>query len=163
MPSSGTYAFSPSNASITVQAFSRIGVRRPALLQEHFADAYNEFNLMQVMFANLQVNLFSVELVTLPLVQGQATYAVDPSTIMVLDAYLSYGAPATDRLIFPISRTDYASYANKASQGVPSIFWFDRLASPTLTFWLVPDATSTYTVKYYRARQLQDANLPNGE
>lgn len=163
MTSSGTTSFNLSNASITVAAYARIQVRRPELLAEHMVDAYNEFNLMLSGLSNLQVNLWTVDLVSLPLVAGTTTYAVDASTIMVLDAFLSYGSPQTDRLIFPISRTEYASYPNKASQGVPSVFWFDRLISPTLTFWLVPDATGIYTVNYYRCRQVQDANLQNGE
>lgn len=163
MTSSGTYSFSLNNASITVAAYSRIGVRRTALLAEHMQDAYQEFNLLLSSLSNQQVNLWTVDLVSVPLVAGTATYAVDASTIMVLDAYLTYGSTPTSRLIFPISRTEYASYPNKTDQGVPSVFWFDRLVSPTLTLWLVPDATSTYTLNYYRCRQIQDANLPNGE
>lgn len=163
MTSSGNYSFSLSNASIAVAAYARIQVRRTEFLAQHMQDAYQEFNLLLSSLSNQQVNLWSVDLVSLPLVAGTATYPVDASTVMVLDAYLSYGSPTTDRLIFPISRTEYASYPNKTDQGVPSVFWFDRLISPTLTFWLVPDANSTYTVNYYRCRQIQDANLPNGE
>lgn len=165
MTSSGTTDFSLSNASIAVAAYSRIGIRRTALLAEHMQDAYNEFNLMQSKFSNLQVNLWTVDLVEVPLIQGTATYPVDADTIQILDAYISQsvGGSPNDRLIFPISRTEYASYPNKTAQGFSSVFWFDRLISPTVTLWLVPDATSTYTLKYYRCVQLQDANLPNGE
>ncbi len=100
----------------------------------------------------------------MPLIQGQATYDVDPSTIQILDAYVSFnGNAGTDRLIFPISRTDYASYPNKTTPGVPSVFWYDKLINPTITLWLVPDASSTYTLNYYRCVQIQDANLPSGE
>jgi hypothetical protein len=163
--SSGTTTFALSNASIALAAYSRIQIRRTAMLAEHMADAYNEFNLMQVKFNNLAPpNLWKVDLVTLPLIAGQTTYAVDASTIQILDAYLTYdSSPQSDRLIFPISRTEYASYPNKTSQGVPSVFWFDRLISPTITLWLVPDATATYTLKYYRCSQIQDANFPSGE
>lgn len=163
MTSSGSYSFNLANASIAVAAFARIQVRRTEILAEHMADAYNEFNLMLSSFSNLQPNLWSVDLVSLPLVVGTSTYAVDPKTVMILDAYLSYGSPNIDRLIFPISRTEWASYANKTSQGVPSVFWFDRLISPTLTLWLVPDANTTYTLNYYRCTQIQDANFPGGE
>lgn len=127
-------------------------------------DAYTEFNLMLSKFSNLQVNLWTVDLVSVPLVQGTATYAVDSSTIQILDAYISQGGSLTnDRLIFPVSRTEYASYPNKTAQGAPSVFWYDRLISPTITLWYVPDASSTYTLNYYRCVQVQDANLPGGE
>lgn len=127
------------------------------------ADAYTEFNLMLSSISNLQPNLWKVDLVSVPLIAGQATYSVPASTVMILDAYISYGTPNTDRLIFPVSRTEYASYPNKTSQGVPSVFWFDRLTSPTVTLWFVPDSTATYTLNYYRCSQVQDANLPSGE
>ena len=164
MTSSGTTSFSLSNASIAVSAFSRIQIRRTALLAEHLSDAYVEMNLMQVQFNNLQPNLWKVDLISVPLVGGTATYSVDPNTIQILDAYISLnGSPQNDRLIFPISRTEYASYPNKTSQGVPSVFWFDRLSSPAITLWLVPDASSTYTLNYYRCSQIQDSNLQSGQ
>jgi hypothetical protein len=153
-----------SNASISVAAYSRIGIRRSSLLAEHMADAYTESNLMLSKFANLPVNLWTVELVSVPLIAGTATYNVDPSTLNILDAYISFnGAPLSNRLIFPISRTEFASYSNPTAQGTPSVFWYDKLINPTITLWLVPDATSTYTLNYYRTRQIQDSNLTGGQ
>ena len=161
---SGTYSFFLSNASIVQQAFARIQVRRSSLLAEHMQDALNEYNLMLSSLSNLQPNLWSVELVGVPLIQGQGVYTVDPSVVMILDAYISYNDSTTsDRLIFPISRTEFASYSNKTSQGAPTVFWFDRLINPTVTLWEVPDQTSTYTLNYYAVQQIQDANLTNGE
>lgn len=165
MPSSsGTYSFQLSNASIAQQAFSRLQIRRPQMLAEHMADAMAETNLMLSSLSNLAPNLWTVELVSVPLIQGQAVYSVDPSIIMILDAYISFNNSTTsDRLIFPISRTEYASYPNKQAQGVTSVFWLDRLINPSITLWEVPDQTSTYTLNYYACQQIQDANLPNGE
>ena len=96
----------------------------------------------------------------MPLVQGQATYPVDANTIVMLDTYITTvsGGAATDRIILPVSRTEYASYPNKAQQGFPTTFWFDRLLSPTVTLWPVPDGSQTF-LKYYRLIQIQDANL----
>lgn len=161
--SSGTTNFFLSNASIAVSAFARLQIRRAALLAEHMQDAYNEFNLMLSSLSNLQPNLWTVNLVSVPLVAGTATYAAAASTIMVLDAYISYGSPSTDRILGPISRTDYASYPNKQQQGVPTSFWFDRTITPSITLWTVPDAIQTYTLNYYCCSQVQDANLPAGE
>jgi hypothetical protein len=72
--------------------------------------------------------------------------------------YIEYGAPPIDRIILPISRTEYASYPNKTQQGFPTVAWFDRLLSPTITIWPVPDGTQT-SLKYYRLIQIQDANM----
>ncbi|MCA6108099.1 phage adaptor protein [Bradyrhizobium cenepequi] len=164
MPTSGITTFSLSNAGLAVSAYSRIQIRRTALLAEHMEDARVETNLMLSKFSNLQPNLWTVDLVSVPLIQGQVTYDVDPSTIQILDAYISFvGQPEGDRLIFPISRTEYASYPNKMAQAVPTVFWFDRLINPTITLWQAPDASNAYVLNYYRARQIQDANLPGGE
>lgn len=128
--------------------------------------AREEMNLLFVEWSNKQVNLFKVELITVPLVQATATYSVPSRVVMVLDAYVSqnYGtAQQTDRTISPVSRTEYASLANKATPGQPSQFWLDRLISPTITMYPVPDASGPYTLVYYACVQMQDANLPGGE
>ena len=80
----------------------------------------------------------------------------------MLDAYIEYGSPAIDRIILPVSRTEYASYPNKTQQGFPTIFWFDRLLSPTVTVWPVPDGNQT-SLKYYRVIRIQDANMNGTE
>ena len=122
----------------------------------------NASNLIMSEFSNRQPNLWTVGLTTVTLTPGTATYSVNPEIVMILDMYISYGTPSQDRLIFPISRTEYASYPNKTKQGFPSVFWFDRLLSPTFTLWAVPDSTYTYTASYYSCRQTQDMGLTNG-
>ena len=164
MTTSNSFNFSLTNAEIVASAYALLQIRRPSLLAEHMVDARIQLNLLLASWSNLQVNLFNVDLVTVPLVAGTATYAVDPATIMILDAYISFAdSTENDRLIFPVSRTEYASYPNKTAQGTPSVFWFDRLLSPSVTLWYVPDSVSSYTLKYYRCYQNQDANLPSGE
>lgn len=162
---SGTWDFNLSNAEIVSSAYALCGIRRTALLAEHMIDARMQLNLMFSDWANEEPNLWEVDLVSVPLIAGTATYAVDAKTIMILDAYLSFnGAPLSNRLIFPISRTEYASYSNPTAQGTPSVFWFDRSApNQTVTLWFVPDQTSAYTLNYYRVSQIQDANLVGGE
>lgn len=160
MATSNTYTFSPGLGEIVLYAYQNIGVRPTALLQEHMEVARMAANMMLSRFSNQGVNLWCVDLITTPLVQGTATYAVDANTVMILDAYVS--ADGVDRIILPISRTEYASYPNKAQQGFPTTFWFDRLISPTVTLWPVPDGSQT-SLKYYRVRRLQDSNLQNGE
>jgi hypothetical protein len=122
-------------------------------------------NMLLSRWANQGVNLWCVDLVTTPLVKGQKTYAVDANTVVMLDAYIETvngSSQPIDRLILPISRTEYASYPNKDQQGFTTTYWFDRLLSPTVTLWPVPDGTTT-SLKYYRVRQIQDSNLTNGQ
>ena len=166
MTTSGTYSFSPALGEIVLYAYNLIGIRNTALLQEHMQTARMAANMMLARWANQGVNLWKVDLVTTTLVQGTESYAVDASTIMILDAYMATtnaSSVETDRIILPVSRTEYASYPNKAQQGFSTVFWFDRLLSPTITLWPVPDGTSAQYLKYYRVTQMQDANLTNGQ
>jgi hypothetical protein len=101
-----------------------------------------------------------VDLITTALVDGTATYDVDASTIMILDAYIVVNG--VDRVIMPVSRTDYSSYPNKTQQGMPTIFWFNRLIAPTVTLWPVPDGNQT-SLKYYRVRRIQDAAVASNK
>lgn len=163
MATSGTYAFAPSLGEVVLGAFARIGVRRSDILQTHLADARIEANLLLAKISNLQPNLWTVDLQSVLLVQGTAVYTVPPETVMVLDAYIRYGSPSVDRSIYPISRSEYATYPNKTTQGPPSVFWFDRLIAPTITLWATPDGNGPYTLFYYRVRQVQDAEYANGQ
>jgi hypothetical protein len=121
-------------------------------------------NMLLGRWSSMGVNLWTVDLQTVPLVSGQATYSVPSSTIVMLDAYITTtsGATSTNRLIMPISRTEYASYPNLAQEGFPTVFWFDRLLSPTVTLWPVPDGTQT-SLNYYRVRQIQDAEFSSAQ
>jgi len=166
MATSGTYTFNPSLGELTLYAYNLIGVRNTAVLQEHMEAARMASNMMLSRWANQGVNLWTVDLQTVALVQGQTTYNVPSNTVVMLDAYMTIDdgqSDPIDRIILPISRTEYASYPNKEQQGFTTTFWFDRLISPTVTLWPVPDGTSAQFLKYYRVRQIQDSNLQNGE
>jgi len=166
LTTSGTYAFNPSLGELTLYAYNMVGVRNTALLQEHMQAAKMATNMMLASWANQGVNLWAVDLITVALVQGQTTYSVDGDTVMILDAYMQTdngsGQPI-DRIILPVSRTEYASYPNKEQQGFTTTFWFDRLIAPTITLWPVPDGSSAQYLKYYRVRQLQDSNYISGQ
>jgi hypothetical protein len=329
MTTSGTVAFSPSNSDITLTAFRRVGIRASAITNEHMVSARMAVNLVQSTWANMGVNLWRVDLQTIPLVQGVTTYNVPADTVMVLDAYIrlfSMGSPVNqapnfstvintptvtvnlpanglsvsnylnivipvsvgglilygfyqvvsvldsnnftitaasnatstvnnsgavpvfttaansqvvnvhlanhgqlsgqsfvvqvattlggitlfgsytitsivdannftlnaayqassiatlaensgnaqlvgqntsadpvDRVMNPISRTDYSALPDKFQQGFPTIMWFDRLLQPTLTLWQVPDGNGPYALLYYRVSQIQDAAQTMGQ
>jgi hypothetical protein len=166
MTTSGTYTYNPSLGELTLFAYNLAGVRNTALVQEHMEAARMAANLMLANWSNRGVNLWAVDLVTVPLVAGQSTYNVDGDTVVMLDAYMvidNGNSDPIDRIILPISRTEYASYPNKEQQGFTTVFWFDRLIAPTVTLWPVPDGTSAQFLKYYRVRRIQDSNLQGGQ
>lgn len=166
MTTSGTYAFDPSLGEIVLYAYNLIGIRSTSLAQEHMEAARMASNMVLANWSNKGVNLWTVDLQTVPLVAGQATYAVPENTVIMLDAYIRIdngSSPPIDRLILPISRTEYASYPNKEQEGFPTVFWQDRLISGNVTLWPVPDGTSAQYLRYYRARQLQDSEFTGGQ
>lgn len=165
MTSSGTYAYSLSNGEAVLAAYERIQIRAPSIRQEHMLTARRETNLLFSQWSNEGVNLWKVELISVTLVDGTASYDVPARVVMILDAYLrqnSGDSDQTDRYVTPISRTDYASYAAKLTEGIPTVYWFDRLLSPTITTYPVIN-TSGYLFNYYAAVQIQDAALTSGQ
>jgi len=160
---SGTYDFDPAMGEAVLYAFGMCGVRRTAITQQHMEDARMATNMMMGRWSADGVNLWQVDLQTVPLMQGKATYDVPSNTIVMLDMYytISNGQQNIDRIVTPVSRTEYANYPNKQQQGSPTVCWFNRLLSPTLTLWLVPNGQQA-SFSYYRLRQTQDSVLSNG-
>ena len=165
MATSGTFSFAPSLAEIVLVCYARCGKRRPELVQEHFENARMESNLLLAEWANKGINLWEIDQQTINLTQGLATYPIPQETVFVLDGFIrttDSGGNLYDRIIFPISRSDYAALTIKADQAPPTIFWFDRLVSPSVTFWQVPDNGGPYQFVYYRMRQTQDSVVAGG-
>jgi hypothetical protein len=147
-------------------AFGRCQIRPTEITPTHIREAEKGANFILSEFSNLQPMLWAVNLQSIPLLQGSATYSLPAEIVMILDGYistsLSDGSNA-DRILSPISRTEYASIPNKTQEGYPTQFWFDRLISPTIRLWPVPDGNGPYVFRYYSVRQNMDAVAANGK
>jgi hypothetical protein len=67
-------------------------------------------------------------------------------------------ADPLDRVLAPLSRTDYAALPDKGQQGPPTSYYFDRQSTtPTVTLWPVPDGNGPYQFRAYTVQQMQDA------
>lgn len=172
MTTSGIYDFTLSNASITVEAFERCG-RLPATLQRHdWVSARSSLNLVLADWANRGVNLWKVQGPTqVSLVQGQPTYLVDQTSVSILDMYYSQlGAGGNgcniDRIMLPISRTEYAEYPNKLQQGTPTVYWYDKLSPiPQFSLYQCPQFSLSdgYCLYYYWLSRIEDASSTSGQ
>jgi hypothetical protein len=91
----------------------------------------------------------------------------DPSEPIVSNDPQVVITGSQDRWLRPRGRADYARIPNKQMQGLPTLFWLDRLGPPyrtTMTLWPVPFVGyPSAAVTCFALRQAQDANLPNGE
>jgi hypothetical protein len=91
-------------------------------------------------------------------------YSLPANTVDVLDVYYNLAngdGTSTDRYMTPITRQEYAMFPNKSTPGSPSVYWFDRTLTPTMTIWQ-PDASVGNTVTVNFMSRLSDvgAALP---
>ena len=165
MASSGTYSWSPSIADLTLNAFARLQIRRPELTTQHLTDAAMEANLLQVDFSNKQPLLWRSELYTQALTASDGNYALPARMIAIIAAYISTDngdSTTTDRIIGPLSAYEYAAISTKSTEGPPTSFWYNRIITPEINLWPIPDDAETYTLKLRILSQIQDATLPSG-
>ena len=141
--SSGTQNFDLSNAEIIFEAFDRIRVRPPEITRHHLVSARRSLNLELQRWSNLGVNLWEVVNTTLNLVSGQATYSLPSNFVTMLEMIFTTvngnGAGYNyDRILSPITRTQYADLPNKLQPGLPTQYWVQRLEAPVVTLWQPP-------------------------
>lgn len=161
MATSGTYAFDPSLADIVLDAFDRIQIRPAAITLDHMLSARRSLNQTFVIWSNQGINLWLIDQQSFTLVPGQNAYTIDASTVCVLETWVRNVATQIDTFMTPISRSDWAALADKnTAVTLPSTYWFNRTNPPVVYVWGTPN-TSGYEIRYYRMRQLQDAN-PQG-
>lgn len=149
----------------------------------------NGSTTLTVFFPNHGLSLGGVFTVQVPLlvggvpVSGPYTVAtvIDTNTFTIVLPNAAVGGPQVfengglmqiqrqltnadpqDRVILPISRTEYSSQPDKFTQTIPTSVWFDRTINPTVTLWPVPDGNGPYVLFYYAMQQIQDAVMPGG-
>jgi hypothetical protein len=170
---SQSYDFNPSIADLFLESFARCEVFPPAITRSHIVQARRSLNYLLVSWTNKPPALWAVDLQTINLQAGVASYPVDPSTMSVLDVYYTQVDAAgpgvnADRLMTPMGRSDYAEIPNKMLAGTPTRYWFQKLAGSAaqMTIWAPPLATEVapnFLVSFYRLRRLQDASPTMGQ
>lgn len=158
MATSGTYSFDPEFAEIVTEAFERIGIDPATVTARHAKSARRSVDYLFADWANLGPHLWAVDqqVIQAPeLVAGTATYDCPVGTVAILEMVVRRNG--SDIPLFPMARDEYLAIPNKTTQGLPNRFYFDRQsATPTLTFWNVPENTTDQII-YYRMRRLQDS------
>lgn len=164
MTSTGTTSFDPAASNLLLVALDRIGMRRTEITTQVLASASTEGNLLQVEMNNKQPNAWKAELYTQALTEGTATYTLPARLIAIRDAYLTTtsNGVSTDTAIWPLSTMEYDYQPNKTQQGVPTSYWMNRLITPTITMWPVPDGSATYTLNIRMMSQIENASISGG-
>lgn len=165
MTTTGTYAFNPSGGELVADSFAQIGVARTDLTATHLRNASMALGMLMVDISNRTPNRWKYSLQTQLLTPTVATYTLTARTIAIAIAYISTTdtlGNVTDRVIGPLSATDYGSIANKANQAPPNSYWFNLVNPPTITLWPTPDTGAIYTLNMQTFIALQDVQLSNG-
>jgi hypothetical protein len=159
MTTSGTTAFNLDLTEIVEEAFERVGSEMRTGYD--LRTARRSLNLMFADWANRGINMWTFEQGSIPLVAGQATYNLPADTVDLLEHVIRTGAGSAatqaDLTITRISVSTYATIPNKLQQARPIQVWIERLNTPRITVWPVPDNSQPYTFVYWRLKRIQDA------
>ena len=117
--------------------------------------AKRSMNLLFADWANRGLNAWTIEQTTQALTQGTSNYSLGADTIDILSAVIRRSD--VDYGIDRLSRDDYLNIPNKTTQGRPSQFFLDRLITPVLKIWPVPE-NSTDVVVFDRLVRIDDAD-----
>jgi hypothetical protein len=159
MATSGVANFNLDLSEIVEEAFERCG----AELRSGYdlRTARRSLNLLFADWANRGINMFTFEQGTISLIPGIATYDLPADTVDLLEHVIRTGAgnasTQADLTITRISVSTYATIPNKLQQARPIQIWIERLDTPRVTLWPVPDNSQTYQLVYWRMRRIQNA------
>lgn len=159
MTISGTTAFNLDLAELVEEAFERAGVELRTGYD--LRTARRSLNLLFMDWANRGINMWTFEQGTINLIPGQATYDLPTDTVDLLEHVIRTGAgnasTQADLTVTRISVSTYATLPNKLTQARPIQVWIERLLTPRITVWPVPDSSQAYQFVYWRLRRIDDA------
>ena len=131
MTTSGTSSFNLDLSELVEEAFERCG--KELRTGYDLRTARRSINLLTVEWANRGINLWTIEQGQIPMVTGQATYALPTETIDLLDTVIRTGSDQNqvDINITRISESTYITIPTKNAQGRPIQVWINRQSGST--------------------------------
>jgi len=155
-----TNDFNLNIGEVVEEAYERAGLQ--ARTGYDYRTARRSIDMMMLEWQNRGINLWTIESGTQTLTADTATYTLPDDTIDLMETHLRLDAgdssSQSDYQLTRISPTQYSDIPNKLQVGQPTQIWIQRLTTtPQFTLWPVPDSTRTYTVAYYRIRQIYDS------
>lgn len=157
MTTSGTTNFNLDLAQLVEEAYERVGVEMRSGYD--LRTARRSLNLMFADWANRGLNMWTFEQGTVAMEQDTATYDLPEDTVDLMEVHLRTGTGFSilDQPFERVSLSTYAGISHKGMTGRPSKVLIDRVGTPRIVVWPVPDASLTYTLVYWRLRRIQDA------
>ena len=157
MATSGTTAFDMDFTEIAEEAWERAG--REMRSGYDLRTARRSMNLMTIEWQNRGINMWTIDSGTISVTAGTAQYSLPADTVDLLDHVIrtnaGNAATQSDLTITRIGVSTYSSITNKLTTGRPIQVFVERLATPRINLWPVPD--TSYTFVYFRMRRIEDA------
>lgn len=154
MTTSGTTSFNPDVATIIEEAYERAGIEGRSGYE--LRSAVRSLNVLAAEWANIGLNLWTVERATISLVAGTDDYSLPTDTVDVIETSVQYGD--NEYKIERVGVSRWSGIVNKTTAGRPTLVYVERILAPKANFWPVPDRS--YTFVYWRMRRIQDAGTP---
>jgi len=131
MSTSGLSTFNLDLTELVEEAFERCG--KELRSGYDLKTARRSINLLTIEWANRGINLWTIEQGQIPMVTGQATYALPLDTIDLLDTVVRTGTGSNqvDINITRISESTYITIPTKNAQGRPIQVWINRQSGNT--------------------------------
>jgi len=126
MATSGLSSFNLDLTELVEEAFERCG--KELRSGYDLKTARRSINLLTIEWANRGINLWTIEQGQIPMVTGQAIYALPVDTIDLLDTVVRTGTGQNqiDINISRISESTYLTIPTKNAQGRPIQVWVNR-------------------------------------
>jgi hypothetical protein len=156
---SGTSTFTLDIGEILDEAFERCG-GEPVLGKE-LSSARRSLNLLLTDWANMGIQLWTLEAVTTAVSTSLGTYTLTSSTADVMDAFIR--RDSVDTPIERYSFSDFAAISNKTQTGRPTKMFVDRQRdAPVINLWPLPE-NATDELYFWRVRRLEDVTKSAGQ
>tara|TARA_B100000780_G_C21119971_1_gene453564 strand:- start:1859 stop:2524 length:666 start_codon:yes stop_codon:yes gene_type:complete len=155
MAVSGSTDFELDVTEYIEEAFERCGLE--VRTGYDLKSAKRSLNIMLAEWANRGLNAWTIKQRTQALTANDGLYDLSTDIIDVLS--LVCRRDGTDYSLERLSRDDYLSIPNKTTTGRPNQFFLDRLTTPILKLWPVPE-NATDVIIYDALTRIDDADTP---
>lgn len=167
MATSGVITYTLTAQEIITQALARIGIlgEGETASNSQYATALVELNLLLKSIEMAGTGLMRRAEQTVSIVDGTATYTLNPRPAQVINVRFAIDA-VERRPLTEWDREDYDAAPVKSNTGAPVVFVVDRQrADTTLTLWPIPDVPSgeTWTLKVSFERVPESVTGPTEE
>jgi len=162
MATSSSKNFELDVAEYIEEAFERCGLELRTAYD--LKTARRSLNLLLAEWSNRGLNQWTIATKTVAMVDGTATYNIDSTNstapIDVLDVFIreTTGSETIDIPLSRLSRAEYSHVTNKSTTGKPNQYFVNKLLSPTVTVYPVPDLSSKYTLHMNVLTRMDDAD-----